>query len=74
MERLWWTFPYYFLFFQKLWPFTSASRTNTQSGSSSASRLKTKFGSGCSWGSCLEPRFGYQTAARMRTLVMFGIG
>ncbi len=51
------------LFFQKLLPFTSASTTNTEFGSSSASRLKTKFSSGCSCGSCLEPGFGYQTAA-----------
>jgi hypothetical protein len=62
------------LFFQKLRPFTSASRTNIEFGSSSTSRFKTKFGSGCSCRSCLEPGFGYQTAARMRTLVMFGIG
>jgi hypothetical protein len=61
------------LFFQKLRPLTSTSRTNTQFGSSSTSRLKTKFGSGCSSGSCLEPGFRYQTAARMRTLVMFWI-
>jgi len=51
------------LFFQKLRPLTSASTTNTEFGSSSASRLKTKFGSGCSYGSCLEPGLGYQTAA-----------
>ncbi len=55
------------LFFQELRPLTSASRTNTQSSSSSASRLKIKFGLGCSCGSCLEPRFRYQTATRMRT-------
>ncbi len=67
-------------FFQKLRPFTSASRPKTefglrftQFGSSSASRLKTEFGSGCSCESCLEPGFGYQTAARMRTLMMFWI-
>jgi len=51
------------LFFQKLRPLTSASRTSTEFGSSSASRLKTKIGSGCSCESCLEPGFGYQTAA-----------
>jgi len=51
------------LFFQKLRPFTSASRSNTQFGSSSTSRLKTKFGSGYSCGSCFEPRFGYRIAA-----------
>jgi hypothetical protein len=51
------------LFFQKLRPFTSASRTNTKFGSSSTSRRKTKFGSGCNCESCLEPGFGYQTAA-----------
>jgi hypothetical protein len=51
------------LFFQKLRPLTSASRTNTKFGSSFASRLKTKFGSGCSYGSCFEPGFRYQTAA-----------
>jgi hypothetical protein len=51
------------LFFQKLWPLTSASTTNIEFRSSSASRLKTKFSSGCSYGSCLEPGFGYQTAA-----------
>jgi hypothetical protein len=62
------------LFFHKLRSFTSASRTNTKFGSSSASKVKTKFGSGCSCGPCLEPRFQYQTAARMRTLVMFWIG
>jgi hypothetical protein len=62
------------LFFQELRPLTSASRTNTEFGSSYASRLKSKFGSGCSCESCLEPGFGYQTAARMRTLVMFWIG
>jgi len=60
-------------FFQKLRPLTSASRTNTKFGSSSASRPKTKFGSGCSCESCWEPGFGYQTVARMRTLVMFWI-
>jgi len=52
-----------FFFFQKLQPFTSASRTNTKFGSSSTSRRKIKFGSGYSCGSCLEPGFGYQTAA-----------
>jgi hypothetical protein len=51
------------LFFQKLRPLTSASGTNTKFGLSSASRLKTKFSSGCSCGSCLEPGFGYQTGA-----------
>jgi hypothetical protein len=51
------------LFFQKLRPFNSASRTNTEIGSSYASRLKSKFGSGCSYESCFEPGFGYQTAA-----------
>jgi hypothetical protein len=51
------------LFFQKLRPLTSASKTSTKFGSSFASRLKTKFGSGCSCGSCFEPGFGYQTAA-----------
>jgi hypothetical protein len=51
------------LLFQKLRPFTSASRTNTQFGSNSTSTLKTKFGSGCSCGSCLEPGFKYQTTA-----------
>jgi len=51
------------LFFQKLRPLTSASRTSTKFGSSFASRLKTKFGSGCSCESCLEHGFGYQTAA-----------
>jgi hypothetical protein len=61
------------LFFHKLRSFTSASRTNTKFGSSFASRVKTKFGSGCSCGPCLEPGFRYQTAARMRTLVMFWI-
>jgi hypothetical protein len=60
-------------FFQKLRPFTSTSRTNTEFGSSSTSRLKTKFGSGCSCESCFEPGFGYRTAARMRTLLMFWI-
>jgi hypothetical protein len=51
------------LFFQKLRPFPSASRTNLKFGSSSASRRKTKFSSGCNCGSCFEPGFGYQTAA-----------
>jgi len=51
------------LFFQKLWPLTSASTTNTEFGSSFASRLKTKLGSGCSCESCFEPGFAYQTAA-----------
>jgi hypothetical protein len=53
------------LFFQKLRPFTSASRTNTEFGSSYASRLKTKFGSGCSYRSYFEPGFGYQTRRRL---------
>jgi len=53
------------LFFQKLRPFTFASRTNTEFGSSYASRLKSKFGSGCSCGSCFEPGFGYQTWRRL---------
>jgi hypothetical protein len=52
-------------FFQKLRPLTSASTTNTEFGSSSASRLKTKFGSGCSCGSCFEPGFGYRTRRRL---------
>ncbi len=51
------------LFFQKLRPLTSASRTSTEFGLSSTSRLKTKFSSGCNCESCLEPGFGYQTAA-----------
>jgi hypothetical protein len=61
------------LFFQKLPPFPSASRANIKFGSSSTSRCKSKFGSRCSCESCFEPGFGYQTAARMRTLVMFWI-
>jgi len=63
VERLWCTFSIILLFFQELRPFTSTSRTNTQSGLSFASKLKTKFDSGYSCGSCLEPGFGYQTAA-----------
>jgi hypothetical protein len=61
------------LFFQKLRPFPSTSRANIKFGSSSTSRCKSKFGSGCNCGSCFEPGFGYQTAAGMRTLVMFWI-
>jgi hypothetical protein len=56
------------LFFQKLRPFTSASRTNTKFGLSYAYRLKTKFGSGCSCGSCFELGFGYQTRRRLFNL------